>query len=140
MLSVIVISAALAVAAPGPRPCDIYGAAGTPCVAAHSVVRSLYAAYTGPLYAVARTKDNTTQDIGVTAEGAANSAAQDTFCGGTPCTIFKIYDQSPKANHLDLAPPGGAANHPDVGTNATSQRLVIYGRPVYAAVFDGGEG
>eukprot|EP00666_Eupelagonemidae_sp_cell4sb_P017944 gene17944-biopygen6047 len=31
-------------------PCDIYGGAGTPCVAAHSTVRALYAAYRGPLY------------------------------------------------------------------------------------------
>ena len=32
-------------------PCDIYAAAGTPCVAAHSTTRALYAAYNGPLYA-----------------------------------------------------------------------------------------
>ena len=30
-------------------PCDILGAAQTPCVAAHSVGRALYANYTGPL-------------------------------------------------------------------------------------------
>ncbi|MBZ5626259.1 MAG: alpha-L-arabinofuranosidase, partial [Acidobacteriia bacterium] len=28
-----------------PGPCDIYGAAGTPCVAAHSTTRALYASY-----------------------------------------------------------------------------------------------
>ena len=32
------------------RPCDIYAAAKTPCVAAHSTVRSLYAKYAGALY------------------------------------------------------------------------------------------
>eukprot|EP01047_Picozoa_sp_COSAG01_P137750 COSAG01_NODE_68311_length_264_cov_0.939394_1_plen_71_part_10 len=32
------------------RPCDIYAAGGTPCVAAHSTVRALYASYTGMLY------------------------------------------------------------------------------------------
>lgn len=31
-------------------PCDIYASVGTPCVAAHSTVRALYAAYNGPLY------------------------------------------------------------------------------------------
>lgn len=31
-------------------PCDILGAAGTACVAAHSVVRALYANYTAALY------------------------------------------------------------------------------------------
>ena len=30
-------------------PCDIYAAAGTPCVAAHSTTRALFAAYNGPL-------------------------------------------------------------------------------------------
>ena len=30
-------------------PCDIYAAGGTPCVAAHSTTRALFAAYTGAL-------------------------------------------------------------------------------------------
>ena len=30
-------------------PCDILGAAGNPCVAAHSTVRALYANFTGVL-------------------------------------------------------------------------------------------
>ena len=42
-------------------PCDIYAAAGTPCVAAHSTTRALYAAYTGPLYQVKRQSDGATQ-------------------------------------------------------------------------------
>src|ERR1700742_4361977 len=36
------------------EPCDIYAAANTPCVAAHSTTRALYAAYNGPLYQVKR--------------------------------------------------------------------------------------
>jgi hypothetical protein len=32
-----------------PGPCDIYGAAGTPCVAAHSTTRAQYASYKGAL-------------------------------------------------------------------------------------------
>src|SRR2546429_3190565 len=35
-------------------PCDIYAAAGDPCVAAHSTTRALYATYDGPLYQVLR--------------------------------------------------------------------------------------
>jgi hypothetical protein len=35
-------------------PCDILGAAGNPCVAAHSTVRALYSGYQGPLYRVQR--------------------------------------------------------------------------------------
>uniref|UniRef100_UPI0027E16FF2 arabinofuranosidase catalytic domain-containing protein n=1 Tax=Streptomyces sp. HPF1205 TaxID=2873262 RepID=UPI0027E16FF2 len=41
-------------------PCDIYASGGTPCVAAHSTTRALYAAYNGPLYQVRRSSDNTT--------------------------------------------------------------------------------
>lgn len=33
-------------------PCDIYGAAGQPCVAAYSTVRRLLSTYTGPLYQI----------------------------------------------------------------------------------------
>jgi non-reducing end alpha-L-arabinofuranosidase len=64
---------------PLPRPqgpCDIYGAAGTPCVAAHSTTRALYASYNGPLYQVKRTSDSKTLDVGLTADGYANAAAQ----------------------------------------------------------------
>ena len=83
-------------------PCDIYGAAGTPCVAAHSTTRALYSAYNGPLYQVKRKDTNATQDIGVlSAGGYANSAAQDAFCAGATakCVIQRIYDQVRAAPH-----------------------------------------
>ena len=35
-------------------PCDIYASGGTPCVAAHSTTRALYASYSGSLYQVRR--------------------------------------------------------------------------------------
>ena len=38
-------------------PCDIYAAGGTPCEAAHSTTRALFAAYNGPLYQVQRSSD-----------------------------------------------------------------------------------
>ena len=89
-------------------PCDIYQSGGTPCVAAHSTTRALYSSYSGNLYQVRRASDNKVQDIGVlTAGGVANSAIQDQFCANTSCTISKIYDQSPKGNHLVVTPPGG---------------------------------
>ena len=57
-------------------PCDIYGNAGTPCVAAYSSVRALYSSYAGSLYQVTRSSDNTTLNIGVLAAGGyANAAA-----------------------------------------------------------------
>src|SRR5512142_355336 len=101
---------------PPPRPkgpCDIYAAAGDPCVAAHSTTRALYAAYHGPLYQVLRQSDGKTLDIGVVQPSAspvpdpggyADAAAQDKFCAGTYCWISIIYDQSPKHNDLTQAP------------------------------------
>jgi hypothetical protein len=93
-------------------PCDIYAAAGTPCVTAHSTVRALLSSYNGPLYQVKRQSDGKLLDIGVvksTAAGAggyADAAAQDHFCRNTLCVINRIYDQSGQSNHLYQAPPG----------------------------------
>lgn len=54
---------------------------GTPCVAAHSVVRALYAAYDGPLYQVVRTTDKQTMNVSTLAAGGfANGDAQSAFC------------------------------------------------------------
>src|SRR5438270_5671376 len=70
------------------EPCDIYAAGGTPCVAAHSTTRALFAAYAGSLYQVQRASDSAFANIGVLAAGgAANAATQDSFCAGTTCTI-----------------------------------------------------
>ena len=55
----------LSAIAQAPSVCDIYGAAGTPCVAAHSMTRALYADYSGNLYEVQRSSDNTRLSIGV---------------------------------------------------------------------------
>src|ERR1700746_3782754 len=96
-------------------PCDIYAAAGTPCVAAHSTTRALYATYNGSLYQVLRQSDGKTMDIGVVQAtattgpdpgGSEGAAAQDKFCAGTYCWISIIYDQSPKHNNLIQAPRG----------------------------------
>ena len=104
-------------------PCDIYAAAGDPCVAAHSSTRALYASYNGPLYQVLRQSDGKTLDIGVVqpvaspvpdAGGYADAAAQDVFCAHTYCWISIVYDQSPKHNHLVQAPHGGF-NGPAMG-------------------------
>src|SRR5262245_21697767 len=75
-------------------PCDIYGAAGNPCVAAHSTTRALSGSYNGPLYQVKRQPDGKTLDIGILAGGSADAAAQDAFCANTICVINVIYDQS----------------------------------------------
>ena len=86
----------------GQGPCDIYEAAKTPCVAAHSMTRALYSSYGGSLYLVKRASDNATLEIGVL-DGYADSAKQDDFCGGSDCTVEVIYDQSPNENHIATA-------------------------------------
>jgi hypothetical protein len=96
-------------------PCDIYGAAGNPCVAAHSTTRALSAAYNGPLYQVKRQSDGKTLDIGVDAGGYADAAAQDAFCVNAMCVINLIYDQSGKGNHFYQAPPGPSFKGPAKG-------------------------
>ena len=126
---------------PSMAPCDLYAAASTPCVAAHSMVRALYSAYSGNLYQVKRASDNTTKDIAVSTPGGfANAAAQETFCQSTTCTVSIIYDQSPKANHLTPGPGGGAAKGADKPVNAAKSKLMVGGHSVYAAYFEGGMG
>ena len=75
-------------------PCDVFAAAGTPCVAAHSVVQTLYSNYTGPLYRVLRGSDKAGLDIGAHHDGFAKTADQDAFCKGSACFILRIFDQS----------------------------------------------
>lgn len=101
-------------------PCDIYTAAGNPCVAAHSSTRALYASYNGPLYQVMRQSDGKTLDIGLVQSseddpgGYADAAAQDSFCANTYCWITTLYDQSGKGNHL-VQSPRGAFIGPSMG-------------------------
>src|ERR1700761_5362186 len=111
------------------EPCDIYAAAGTPCVAAHSTTRALYAAYSGPLYQVRRASDNATATLSpLSAGGVANAATQDSFCSGTSCVITEIYDQSGNGNNLADAPGGGAAGGPEGLANATAAPATVEGQ------------
>jgi non-reducing end alpha-L-arabinofuranosidase len=131
-------------------PCDIYAAAGDPCVAAHSTTRALYASYTGPLYQVLRQSDGKTLDIGVVQPAAsdpggyANAAAQDAFCANTYCWIATIYDQSPKHNHLTQVPRGGFAGPAMGGFNnlpiADAAPVTIMGHKAYGVFIAPGMG
>jgi hypothetical protein len=123
------------------EPCDIYAAAGTACVAAHSTTRSLYAAYDGPLYQVRRSSDNTTTNIlPLSAGGVANAATQNSFCSGTTCVITEIYDQSGHGNNLTDAPAGGAAGGPDALSNATAAPVEVGGHAAYGVYIAAGDG
>lgn len=142
-------------AAPPPPqgPCDIYAAAGAPCVAAHSTTRALYASYNGPLYKVLRQSDGKTLDVGVVqpvaapvpdAGGYANAAAQDAFCASTYCWITTIYDQSPKHNDLVQAPRGGFSGPAMGGFNnlpvADMAPITIMGHKAYGVFIAPGMG
>ena len=122
--------------------CDIFSAGGTPCVAAFSLTRALFAAYDGPLYRVRNSATGGESDVGVLATGGtADAAAQERFCGAALCIVQRIYDQSNSANHLGiehgapwLPPP---RNSQDAGVNMTAESKVsLSGAPVYSAVFD----
>jgi hypothetical protein len=125
------LAGTVGVAAAQSLPCDIYGAAGTTCVAAHSTTRALFGAYSGRLYQVKRASDGATTDVGtLTAGGYASAATQDAFCAGTTCIITIIYDQSSRANHLLISPAGGAGGA-DVGANAAALPAIAGGHKVY---------
>jgi hypothetical protein len=148
------IATAAGAAPPRPQgPCDIYGSAGDPCVAAHSTARALYAAYNGPLYQVLRQSDGKTLDIGVVQPasspvpdggGYANAAAQDAFCANTYCWIAKVYDQSPKHNDLIQVPRGGFSGPAMGGFNnlpvADMAPVTIMGHKVYGVFIEPGMG
>lgn len=134
-------------------PCDVYAAGGSPCVAAHSSVRALYAAYNGPLYQVMRQSDGKTLDIGVVqpsaspvadAGGYADAAAQDTFCANTYCWITTLYDQSGNGNNLVQAPRGGFSGPAMGGFNnlpvADWAPVLIGGHPAYGVFIAPGMG
>ena len=150
----LITATSLIAASPRPQgPCDIYAAANTPCVAAHSTTRALYASYNGPLYQVMRQSDGSTLDIGVIQPsdsaatdggGYANAAAQDTFCANTYCWITRIYDQSPKHNDLTQAPRGGFSGPAMGGANnlplAGMAPVTIMGHKVYGVFIEPGMG
>jgi len=125
-------------------PCDIYAAANMPCGAAYSMVRALSSKYNGPLYQVRNGSSsmNTgsggmTKDIGMTSDGYADSATQDTFCAGSTCTVSKIYDQSGNGNDLIRGTAGPSGNGARSGADdyeSTANKLSITagGHKVYA--------
>jgi len=123
---------------PTNKPCDLYASGGTPCVAAHSTTRALYASYTGALYQVRRAKDSATTDVRpVSAGGVANAATQDAFCSGTTCVITVIYDQSGHGNHLAYQGSGGAGGQ-DSPASATREAVTVGGGKTYSLYINPG--
>jgi len=131
-------------------PCDVYAAAKTRCVAAHSSTRALYASYNGPLYQVMRQSDGKVLDVGVVqptatdAGGYADAAAQDAFCANTYCWITTLYDQSGHSNNLVQAPHGGFSGPSMGGFNnlpiADMAPVSVMGHKVYGVFIEPGMG
>jgi hypothetical protein len=132
-------------------PCDIYSSAGTPCAAAYSTIRALAKAYAGPLYQVRSGSSSmntgsggTTKDIGMTADGFADTATQDSFCSGSTCTFSILYDQSGNGNNLKVAPAGTTSGGtysamPDFESTA-NKSLTVSGHKVYSLYMNAREG
>jgi non-reducing end alpha-L-arabinofuranosidase len=141
-------AATTAAAATPSLPCDIYAAGGTPCEAAYSTTRALFAAYDGPLYQVQRASDGSDLNIGLESTGGVvNSAPQVSFCSGTTCTITELYDQSPNGNNMPISQgtacsgcsggiSGPGPNGSDIGSPAMALPVTVGGQPAYGALFD----
>ena len=133
-------------------PCNLYAAGNTPCVAAYSMVRSLSSTYVGPLYQVRSGSSatntgtgGTTKDIGMTADGYADTAAQDSFCANSICTVSVLYDQSGNKNDLRVAKKGtnaggATAAQDDYESSATKGVLTAGGHKVYSLYMNRTEG
>ncbi|HEY0500864.1 MAG TPA: arabinofuranosidase catalytic domain-containing protein [Kutzneria sp.] len=128
------------------KTCDIYASGGTPCEAAYSTTRALFASYGGPLYQIQRASDKGTLNIGLrSAGGVVNSSPQVSFCAGTSCTITQLYDQTSNANHLPISPGtacagcsgglnGPGPNGADIGADAMALPVTISGQPAYGVL------
>jgi hypothetical protein len=133
LLAAMVVSLAAGAALAQTGPCDVYAAGGTPCIAAHSTVRALYAAYAGSLYRVRRSSDNTTRDIPVLAAGGyADASVQDSFCANTTCVVTIVFDQSGRGNHLEYQGAGSSVGGADDPAVATRDPLTVAGHKVYS--------
>ncbi len=122
----------------GTRPCDIYAAAKTPCVAAHSTVRALYGAYSGPLYQLRRASDKQTKDVSVQGPGGfVDVSVQDAFCNGTTCTISILYDQSSNKNDLTKSPVAHWLTDGGTEANASKGKTTVGGHTAYGIYVTG---
>jgi hypothetical protein len=99
--------------APGSQACDLVSG----CIAAYSLNRRLVASYSGNLFQLSRTSDNTTQNIGQSGTNADLSAVQ-MFCGSNNangCAVRIAYDQTGNSNDATCAKLTGA-----IGTSSTT--------------------
>ena len=115
------------------RPCNIYATGGTPCVAAHSTVRALYRAYSGPLYQVTRVSDGTTHQHRRCWPPAATPTRprRTRSAPGTVLHHHRIYDQSRAPQRPRHRGRSAATARPDAGAIANALPVTVGGHKVY---------
>ncbi|HTI27044.1 MAG TPA: arabinofuranosidase catalytic domain-containing protein [Kutzneria sp.] len=146
VLPVLGLATTRTAAAATQKTCDLYASGGTPCAAAYSTTRALFASYNGPLYQIQRTSDHGTLNIGLrSAGGVVDAAPQVSFCGGTSCTITQLYDQTANGNHMPISPGsacsgcsgalhGPGPNGADIGADAMALPVTVSGQPAYGVL------
>lgn len=83
-LSLLVLGFLLLLTPAHSKTCDVFSNHSTPCVAAYSMVRALYASYKGPLYQVQRVSDNATLEVVVSSSnGFVDVGPQEAFCNAS---------------------------------------------------------
>jgi non-reducing end alpha-L-arabinofuranosidase len=124
----------------GNLPCDILAKACQPCVSAHSTVRVIRTAYTGPLYQLEKT-GGTTQDI-TSIGGVADVTTHTNFCTGSACTVKIIYDQSGQGNDLAILPDGlgGAKKTASLPAKASALPVKVNSQSAFGLLFKPGMG
>jgi hypothetical protein len=83
---------------------------------AWSAARRLSSTYSGNIFTVRRASDNTTQNIGYTANGDLDTTSLSTFCSGTNGFITTLYDQS--GNGVNLV-QGTTTRQPKIYDSST---------------------
>ena len=136
VLCLLPVAGAAPVTSPPPSlaPCDIYVLSGTPCTAAYSTTRAMYAYYRGPLYEIQRASDGASVAITTLTDGDADAAEQTRFCADTTCVITELFDQSPDHNDLSIEGPGTNGGQ-DRGVPAGALPISLGGHSAYGMLF-----
>jgi hypothetical protein len=125
-------------------PCDILAAAGNPCIAAHSTVRALYAAYGGPLYAVKNNHSGKVANVSALKPGGfADIKGHEVVCPAEgDCIIQYVFDQAGNANHLHVRDDRDIGGVEHFGVDASKHKIYAGNdhTPVYGMYFDPGHG
>lgn len=141
-------SACVSQANPAEGPCDILGAAGNPCFAAHSTIRALYAKYDGPLYTVRNKHGKSAQIKPLKPGGFANAKEHEALCPREgDCVISHVIDQSGHGNTLgvrddrQMVQKSGNLGKLHKLVDATKHKIFVGDNiPVYGMYFDPGYG